>query len=202
VVKNVTEAADKYYLVLASLGEAQVERVHNVLDEEPGENAYQKLKDALLATHTLTPFQMVDKIVNMEPLGARKPTELLAAMTKFRPKDTYHFLQRLPREIRVLLARDCCRDLQALAEKADALMALHLPQGHEVTAVAPVTDDAVPGSEEELAAAIQKGGKKKKKWARKKKQQDEIKSPLCHFHIKYGNKAFRCEEPCAWPAEN
>jgi hypothetical protein len=87
VVKNVTEAADKYYLVLASLGDAQVERVHNVLDEEPGENAYQKLEDTLLATHTLTPFQMVDKIVNMEPLGARKPTELLAAMTKFRPTD-------------------------------------------------------------------------------------------------------------------
>jgi hypothetical protein len=83
----------------------------------------------------------------------------------------------------VLLARDCCKDLQALAEKADALMALHLPQGYDVTVVAPVTDDAVPGSEEELAAAIQKGGKKKKKWAKKKKQQDEIKSPLCHFHI-------------------
>jgi hypothetical protein len=181
MVKNVTEAADKYYLVLASLGEAQVERVHNILEEEPGENAYQKLKDALLATHTLTLFQMVDKIINMEPLGAHKPTELLAAMTKFRPKDdyhffAYHFLQRLPREIRVLLARDCCRDLQALAEKADALMALHLPQGHDVTAVAPVTDDAVPGSKEELAAAVQKGGKKKKKWAKKKKQQDYCRS--------------------------
>jgi hypothetical protein len=91
MVKNVTEAADKYYLVLASLGEAQEERVHNVLDKEPGENAYQKLKDALLATHTLTPFQMVDKIVNMEPLGARTPTELLAAMTKFRRKTTTTF---------------------------------------------------------------------------------------------------------------
>jgi hypothetical protein len=207
VVKGVTEAADRYYLVLASLGEAQVERVHNVLDEEPGDNAYQKIKDALLSTHTLTPFQMVDKIVNMEPLGSRKPTELLAAMSRFRPKEdhhffAYHFLQRLPREIRVLLARDCCKDLQAVAEKADALMALHLPQSHDITAVAPVTDEAVPGSEEELAAAIQKGGKKKKKWIKKKRQQEEIKSPLCHFHIKFGDKAHRCEEPCAWPAEN
>jgi hypothetical protein len=42
-------------------------------------------------------------------------------------------------------------------------MALHLPQSHDITAVALVTDEAVPGSEEELAAAIQKGGKKKKK---------------------------------------
>jgi hypothetical protein len=154
-VKGITEAADKYYLDLASLGEAQVERVHNVLDEEPGENAYQKIKNTLLSTHTLTPFQMVDRIVNMEPLGSRKPTELLAAMARFRPKEDHHFfayyfLQRLLSEIRVLLAHDCCKDLQAVAEKADALMALHLLQSHDITTVALVTDEAVPGSEEEL----------------------------------------------------
>jgi hypothetical protein len=70
IVKGVTLVADKYYLVLAALGENQVERIHNVLDKEPGEAGYQKIKDALLSTHTLTPFQMVDKIANMEPLAA------------------------------------------------------------------------------------------------------------------------------------
>jgi hypothetical protein len=50
VVKGVTSAADKYYLVLAALGENQVERIHNVLDEEPGEAGYKKIKDALLST--------------------------------------------------------------------------------------------------------------------------------------------------------
>jgi hypothetical protein len=210
VVKGVTAAADKYYLVLAALGENQVERIHNVLDEEPGEAGYQKIKDALLSTHTLTPFQMVDKIANMEPLGGRKPTELLAAMAKYRPKEDHHFfsyffLQRLPREIRVLLARECSKDIQALAEKADELMALHIPQQHDITAVAPVADEAALGDEQEIAAAVQKGGRqRKKKWSKKqhKKEKEDFKSPLCHFHIRYGDKAFRCEEPCAWPAEN
>jgi hypothetical protein len=91
VVKGVTSAADKYYLVLAALGENQVDRIHNVLDEEPGEGGYNKIKDVLLATHTLTPFQMVDKIANMEPLGGRKPTKLLAAMAKYRPNEDHHF---------------------------------------------------------------------------------------------------------------
>jgi hypothetical protein len=50
---------------------------------------------------------MVDHIVNMELLNGRKPTELLAALSKYRPADnkhffTYHFLQRLPRECKSL----------------------------------------------------------------------------------------------------
>jgi hypothetical protein len=147
VIKGVTAAADKYYLVLAALGESQVERIHNVLDEEP---------------------------------------ELLAAMAKYRPKEDHHFfsyffLQRLPREIRVLLARDCSKDIQALAEKADELMALHIPQQHNITAVAPVADEAVLGDEQEVTAAVQKGGRqRKKKWGKKqqRKEKEDFKSPL------------------------
>jgi hypothetical protein len=133
---------------------------------------------------------MVDKIANMEPLGGRKPTELLTVMAKYRPKDDHHFfayffLQRLPREIRILLARDCSKDIQALAEKADELMALHIPQQHDITAIAPVADEAALGDEPEVAAAAQKGGRQwKKKWTKKqqKKEKEDFKSPQCHFH--------------------
>jgi hypothetical protein len=38
-----------------------------------------------VATNTLTPYQMVDKLMAMEPLGGRKATELLTAMQKLRP---------------------------------------------------------------------------------------------------------------------
>jgi predicted secreted Zn-dependent protease len=62
-------------------------------------------------------------------------------MVKFRPAEDHHFfaylfLQRLPKEVRVLLARDDCKEMQALAEKADGLMALHSHQGQEVSTIA------------------------------------------------------------------
>jgi hypothetical protein len=93
-------------LVLGALGEAQVDLINNIIDEEPTDETYQKMKEALVASHTLTPFQMVDRIVNMEPSGGRKPTELRASMLRFRPKEdhhfvAYHFLQRMPREVRI-----------------------------------------------------------------------------------------------------
>jgi hypothetical protein len=86
-------------------------------------------------------FQQVDRLVNMEGLAGRKPSELLTVMDKLKPKDpnsfyTYHILQRMPREVRILLAHDDLQDMRALVEKADQLMALHQPQSHNaVTAM-------------------------------------------------------------------
>jgi hypothetical protein len=120
-------------VVLAALGKMQVDRAKNVVEATPDITSFQRLREALISSHTLIPFKQVDKIVIMDQLNGRKPTELLTEMEKFRPADdhhffAYHFLQRMLREVRILLARDDCKDMHALAEKADSLMAVHLPQ--------------------------------------------------------------------------
>jgi hypothetical protein len=111
VIRAVTDPIDKYYVMMAALSEQQSELVSSILDEEPTADSYGLLKAALVASHTLTPYQVADKLVNLEPLGGRKPSELMAAMQKLRPpKDEhffiYHFLQRLPKEVRI---PDCQR---------------------------------------------------------------------------------------------
>jgi hypothetical protein len=96
---------------MAALGEPQIDLVSSVLPPAPDETSYELIKNALVASHSLTPYQKVDRLMSMEPLGGHKPSEMFAAMQKLRPpKDehffTFAFLQRLPREIRVLLAQD------------------------------------------------------------------------------------------------
>jgi hypothetical protein len=125
--------------------------------------AYNTIKRALVATHALTPYQQVDRLMAMEPLGGRKPSELLAAMQKLRPAAddvffAWAFLQRLPCEIRVLLARDDHADMCAVAEKAEDLVAIHQPKHHDVTAVAAATTAAqeLPDGEEEDTVAAAK----------------------------------------------
>jgi hypothetical protein len=57
------------------------------------------------------------------------------------------FLQRLPREVRVLLTKEPIDSMRALAEKADAFMALHQPQTHDMpapVAAAAATDEEEP----------------------------------------------------------
>jgi hypothetical protein len=58
-----------------------------------------------------------------------------------------------------------------------------------------------------VAAAARSSGKKsgprkKKSHHRRQRSQspDEKRSPLCWLHIRFGDKARRCEQPCAWPA--
>jgi hypothetical protein len=219
-IREVTQPLDKYYLVMSALSETQVDMVSSVLRAEPDQDSYSQLKAALVASHTMSDYQKVDKLMAMEPLGGRKPTELLAAMQKLRPPQdeaffAWAFIQRLPREVRVLLAQDDTSDMRKLAEKADALVALHQPQHHDVTAVAAVgqtSENNSAADEETVAAATARGkgqggkggrsGKKRQKGGKGRRSQspfDIHQSPLCYFHVRYGEKAYKCVEPCAWP---
>jgi hypothetical protein len=206
-LRRVTDPLEKYYLVLDALSEANVDLVRHIVEEEPDATSFQRIRDGLVAAHVLTDYQRIDRLVALEPLNGRKPSEMLAEMNKLKPADNeqyfaYFFLQRLPREVRILLSQEPVADMRGLAAKADALMALHVPQQHEVAAVVP--PEAEDGT---VAAAARSSGKKAAQ--RKKKQQhrrqrsqspDEKRSPLCWLHIRFGDKARRCEQPCAWPA--
>jgi hypothetical protein len=205
-LRRVSDPLEKYYLVLDALSEANIDLVRHIVEDEPDSTSFERIREGLVAAHILTDYQRIDRLVAMEPLSGRKPSELLADMNKLKPADdkqffAYFFLNRLPREVRILLSQEPVSDMRALAAKADALMALHVPHQHEVAAVAP--QDSDDGT---VAAAAKGGGKKsapqkKKKHRRQRSQSpnDERRSPLCWLHIRFGDKARRCEQPCAWP---
>jgi hypothetical protein len=219
-LRRVTDPIEKFLVIVTALAEQQADRVKHIIEREATATSYEELRTALVASHTMTPFQQVDRLMNMESLGYKKPTELLAEMVKFRPASDHHFfaylfLQRLPKEVRVLLAREDCEDMQALAEKADGLMALHTHNGQDVAAVSadrPVVAAAAATDDEDFVTAVSKGGKKQSKqkknfkrqqnFGKQRKEFESLQSPLCYFHVRFGDKAHRCEEPCAWPAEN
>jgi hypothetical protein len=212
VLKGVTDNVERYYQVVAALTEELADMVGSVVGEEPTQVSYARIKAALVATNTLTPYQMVDKLMAMEPSGGRKASELLTAMQKLRPPTdnqffAWAFLQRLPLEVRVLLAQDDHADMRKLAEKAHALLALHQPQTHDINAIAAGNVQPATNAGEDMVAAASagkggQGGKKKKRSGRpchRSCSPADFKSPLCQFHVRYGDKTYRCEEPCAWP---
>jgi hypothetical protein len=87
-------------------------------------------------------------------------------------------------------------------------MVIHQPMLHDNVAVMcqvkqPV---AAAAAKEEAVAAIGGKGQSKKKKKKDRKQHRRTpspssikKSPLCWAHIRYGDKAFSCKQPCAWP---
>jgi hypothetical protein len=147
-----------YYHVLASLSQDAVRLVRHVLHQETSPESYANLRTSLLASHSLSNYQKMERMMKLPPLGDRKPSVMLAEMLEFCPAGesttaifTYLFLQRLPREIRVLLSEDDPADVRAIADKADRLIAMHVPQHHDACA-------AVAGGEDGLGSGRHCGG--------------------------------------------
>jgi hypothetical protein len=166
--------------------------VSHLVEDVPTEDLYQHL------LHTLADYQSVELLSKVEPLGARKPSELLATMIELCPRNQldspfffYFFLQRLPRKTRVLLSMEDPRDIRAITEKADRLATLHVTQHHDpVAAVAASSDDETA----DVAAVKQNKAKKhfKKKKPANKKPATAI---VCWYHTTFGEKAHRVSPP-------
>jgi hypothetical protein len=112
-LRNITDPVACYYHVLASLSQDAVRLVRHVLHEDNGPHSYDNLRTSLLASHSLSNYQKMERMMRLPPLGDRKPSVMLAEMLKFCPAGEsatavfgYLFLQHLPREIRVLLSED------------------------------------------------------------------------------------------------
>lgn len=95
---------------------------------------YTELKNRLLAGHVLTAFEQMEQLFLVEPMGERTPpSQLLDQMLRYCPRGEernrfflFMFLQRLPRDLRVLLGdyeEDGEVDARQLATKADRLWA-------------------------------------------------------------------------------
>ena len=161
-LRHVDSQKERFCHVTTALDKLSLKKiVHLVANPDPI-LPYTRLKEALLASHVLTDFQRVELLLAVEPLGGRKPSELLADMWELCPDNQHNsiffaalFLQRLPREIRVMLSHEDHSDLRHLAAHADRLIAFGGRQEPVSCAVELHQDDVV--------AAIQQKGKQQSK---------------------------------------
>ncbi len=117
---------------MAALSKEAVSLVLDIVENPPQHHPYAALKERLLESHQHNDYQQVSLLFRMEPLGGRKPSELLAAMLELCPRGheisiffTHLFLERLPAELRILLGEDDHQNPRDVAKKADSLWALH-----------------------------------------------------------------------------
>jgi hypothetical protein len=116
---NVIDPITRYDHMLAALSTDSVRLVRHVLHVETGPDFYDQLRTSLMASHSLSNYQKMERMMRLPPLSDRKPTVLLAEMLEFCPAGesstavfAFLFLQCLPREIRVLLSQDDPADMR------------------------------------------------------------------------------------------
>jgi hypothetical protein len=135
LVRGVGDSFQKYCHVVAMLPHESLRLVADLVESPPPAEQYETLKNRLRASHQLTRYQRAKWLFAMPELGSRRPSDLMAAMLEVCPRgkektDLFAclFLQRLPRELRILLARADHKDPKALADHADELWAYHTAQ--------------------------------------------------------------------------
>ena len=224
-VKNITDEHTRYCFVVGALQHESLRLVADIVESPPPLQPYTVLKDRLMASHVLSGYRRAEQLFNMPPLGSRKPSALMAAMLEVCPRGeaktelfAFQFLQRLPRELRVLLAKVDKKDPKALADQADELWGLH---DFAAAAIAPVMSGE-QGEDGTVAAVRKDNGGRGGRGGRgrrgrggtgggssgsggKQPQEPDISrdarlaAGLCLKHWRYGDQASSCTQPCAWP---
>jgi hypothetical protein len=131
-LRHVVDEKTWYYHILAALPEVTVRAITNLVGGLVPGDAHTQVKRRLLATHALTEFQQLEKRLQLQQLGAQRPTELLADMLQLCPAEESStklfrmlFLHRMPRELRIILAEDAVSELQQVAARVDVLWTHH-----------------------------------------------------------------------------
>ena len=226
--KRITDSFDRHCLLIAALPHESLRLVMDLAANPPPVGPYEAVKARLLQAHELTPYKKVELIMSMPSLGARKPSQLMSAMLELCPPNQQQspfficcFMQRLPRELRILLSEADTTDLKVFTERADALHG-HMQESSAVAAV-----DSLQLEEEYYVQPVRQGGgarrhpsqpvnpsggQKKKQGteqlaagnAAAAKQEPEISrqarlaAGMCLPHWRWGDKARTCIQPCSW----
>jgi hypothetical protein len=136
-LRDIVDEESRFYNCLHALPETSVSLIVGLVEADPlpanplPANPYTELRHRLLAAHQLTDIQRVEQLFSLPPLAAQKPPELLAEMMRLCPRGQGNnaffnclFLNKLPRELRILLSEADMADKQALGARAD-LFAAH-----------------------------------------------------------------------------
>jgi hypothetical protein len=213
----------RYCLVVGALPHDSLRRVADIVETPPQDTPYTTIKQRLLGAHQMTDYQRAEKLYLSPPIGDRKPSEMMAAMLEMCPRGEEKtnlfaclFLQRLPREIRVLLSRVDHKDPKLLAEEADALWTLH-GQPAAIAAV-PAAFDLPITAEDSTVAAVRQGigsrsrgrgsggrgrgksggGGAARPTETQASREARMAAGICYKHWRFGENAYQCEQPCNW----
>ena len=128
-IRNITADETKYWYVVASLDQDSSSRCICFLESAPKTEKYRALKRYLIETFDLTGEERADRLLNLQQLGDRRPSEVADLMLQLNGSAGQHFLLRrifmraLPPAVRNAISTSPTADLRDLAHEADRAMA-------------------------------------------------------------------------------
>lgn len=180
-LRQITAEDTKFCHVVAALDPSIAASCTAILESAPGTERYQYLKKALTDRFQLSEEERADRLLDMQTLGDRRPSELAEAILELNADQPPHFLLRrifmraLPPQVRSALSTSPKTDLRELAREADRAIS---NTGRHAS-VSNLENDVTAVSSEIDAVSTRR-------------------RQLCSYHRRWGTRARKCVQPCDW----
>ena len=133
LLSNISTEQKRFSAILSALDYQVIRKVQNII-RNPGNQPYQTLKQALIKLYKISDDNRLDRLLHQTELGDRKPTELLSELHSLLGESCNVgpdldkllrklFFDRLPPQVRLILAGSPQPTLDLMAQRADDIMA-------------------------------------------------------------------------------
>lgn len=219
-LSNITADATRFRHVITQLDTQTLPAISDIILNPPAANKYQAIKDRIISSFSETPESKLRQLLRGIDPRDEKPTLLLQRIRNLSDGQVGDallrtlFLEQLPEYVRGILAISGDLDLSALARQADKVMevtskntVLAVTQPQNQNEVAAVSRDAtlielasaVATLTKELKSINLSARQSRSRSSSRYRSSSATKSDLCFYHLKFGEDARRCQQPCAWP---
>lgn len=207
---QITRSRTKFDAVASILEEDQCDIILDLLTSPPPEDQdpYGQLKNRLLAENKISDTKRYKTLLNDMVLGDKKPSTLLREMKVLAPEIDETFLrnvwmERLPPHMRGILSATDVSDLAKLGVTADAIAENTVALGIQQMSVQHPNNnplEEVLQKLKELTIKVDKVSQRMDRLDATKRHRSKTpaRSNMCYFHTKFGNKATKCQPPCAF----
>lgn len=212
---GITVDQTKYDYVISSIEPDILSQVSDILLNPPQDSKYQAIKDRLISLYADSETQKTQKLLSELELGDKKPSQLLCEMRNLasdKVADTFLktlWLQRLPVNMRSIISVSS-EDLATVATMADKIWELN-PIAPQIAATSSITVNMrlienLQKQISELSLQVSTLAKQRpsrpyhryRSESRNRSYSGNRHSDICYYHKKFGDKAFKCKQPCTF----
>ena len=177
------------------------------LKNRPKVEPYNKIKQYMIRTYGKTQLQKDNTLLAMTGLGDRTPTEALTYVRSLNsdPETFFRawFLSLIPANVRALLGKAATTaSLEDMCDEADLIMEQAKQSGAGVASVVAQANHEEPKVQDLEVEAVGRGPGTSRQNRGNPKGQGQGRSAsstfVCHYHAKFGVKAFSCREGCSF----
>lgn len=213
---GITQDATKFYKVVARLDGSLLPIVADIIESPPDADKYAALKCRILEALGESGRSSLDKLLHSPSFSDAKPSQLLREMRLtggdyLTPKMLRElWLQRLPLNIRTMMAVKKAEDIDTLAKEADLAVEYSVDSGSsQVYSVAKSDEmEELKRQVESLKVSVDRLSRGRSRSRERVSNAPRHRSPTphanetCWYHQKHGHKATKCRPPCNFPKKN